>query len=90
MNESSRTLEENFTHTVKDTTARLSKVPDNVIKEQEWFCVGDPERQNTAPPPTDYYKHPPPTKSEGNTETTAMLECIRQLQLTLKETHTAE
>ena len=35
--------------------------------------------------PTECYKHPPPTKPEGNTETAAMLECIRQLQLTLKE-----
>ena len=84
-NENSRTLEENFTHTVKDTKTRLRKAPDNVIKEQQWFCVGDPERQNMAPPPTEYNKHPPPTKTEGNTETAAMLECIRQLQLTLKE-----
>ena len=29
--------------------------------------------------------HPPPTRSEGNAETAAMLDCIRQLQLTLKE-----
>ena len=84
-NESLRTLEENFTHTVKDTTAQLRKIPDNIIKEQQRFYVGDLERQNMAPPPTEYYKHPPPTKPEGNTETAAMLECIRQLQLTLKE-----
>ena len=32
-NENSRTLEENFTRTVKDTTTRLRKAPDNVIKE---------------------------------------------------------
>ena len=87
MNENSRTLEENFTCTVKDTTTRLRTAPDNVIKEQQRFWLGDPEKQygNMAPPPTEYYQHPPPTKTEGNTETAAMLECIRQLQLTLKE-----
>ena len=31
------------------------------------------------------YNHPPPTRTEGNTETAAMLDCIRQIQLTLKE-----
>ena len=80
-----RTLQENFMHTVKDTTAQFTKIPDNVIKEQQQFYVGEPERQIMAPPPPEYYRHPPPTKPEGNTETTAMLECIRQLQLTLKE-----
>ena len=85
MNESSRTLEENFTHIAKDVTAPRRTAPDNVIKEQQRFCVGDPERQNMAPLPPEYYKHPPPTKPEGNMETAAMLECIRQLQLTLKE-----
>ena len=81
--ESSRTPQENFTHTVKDTTPQSTKIPDNVIKEQQQFYVGELERQIMAPP--QYYKHPPPTKPEGNTETTAMLECIHQLQLTLKE-----
>ena len=76
MNESSKTLDENFTHTVKDTTALPRKTPDNVVKEQRRSYVGGPERQNMALPLTEYYKHPPPTRPEGNTETAAILECI--------------
>ena len=84
-NESSKTLEENFTHMVEDTAAPPRRASDNIIKEQQRFYVGNPERQNMAPPPTECYKHPPPTRPEENTETAAMLECIRQLQLTIKE-----
>ena len=43
-NDSSKTLDENFTHTVKDTTAPPRKTPDNVVKEQRRFYVGGPER----------------------------------------------
>ena len=85
MNESSKTSEENFPHMGEDIAASPRRASDNVIKEQQRFYVGDPERQNMAPPPTECYKHPPPTRPEGNTETAVMLECICQLQLTLKE-----
>ena len=65
---------------------RLRGGPDTrTIKEQQRFHAEGPEVQNTAPPPTEHYNHPPPTRSEGNTETAAMLDCIHQLQLTLKE-----
>ena len=85
-NEGLKTLEEPFTHIVEDTKVPPGRVPDKItIKEQQRFHAEGPEVQNTAPPPTERYNHPPPTRSEGNTETTAMLECICQLQLTLKE-----
>ena len=37
------------------------------------------------PPTTERYSHPPPTRTEGSAETAALLDCIRQLQLTLKK-----
>ena len=43
-----------------------------------------------APPTTERYSQPPPTITEGSTETAAMLDCICQLQLTLKENVLAE
>ena len=86
MNEGSKTLERTFTHIVEDTEMQLRRVPDNiVVKEQQRFHAEGPEVLNMAPPPTEHYNHPPPTRSEGNSDTAAMLECIRQLQLTLKE-----
>ena len=86
MNEGLKTLEEPFTHIGEDTKVQLGRGLDKrTIKEQQRFHTEGPDVQNTAPPPTECYNHPPPTGSEGNTETTAMLECIRQLQLTLKE-----
>ena len=85
-NESLKTLEEPFTHIREDTEVTPRGGPDKrTIKEQQRSHAEGPEVQNTAPPPTEHYNHPPPTRSEGNTETAAMLECICQLQLTLKE-----
>ena len=86
MNEGSKTLEEPFTHIRENAEVRPRGGPNTrMIKEQQKFHAEGPEVQNTAPPPTEHYNHPPPTRSEGNTETAAMLECIRQLQLMLKE-----
>ena len=85
-NEGLKALEEPFTHIVEDTKVSPGRVPNKItIKEQQRFHTEGPEVENTAPPPMGRYNHPPPTRSEGNTETTAMLECIHQLQLTLKE-----
>ena len=81
MNEASKALEEPVIH---ERGPRGG--PDmRVIKDQQRFHAEGPEVQNTAPPTTEHYNHPPPTKMEGNSETAAMLDCIRQLQLTLKE-----
>ena len=86
MNEGSKTLEEPFKHIGEDTEVTPRGGPDKrTIKEQQRFHTEGPEVQNTAPPPMERYNHPPPTRSEVNTETAAMLECIHQLQLTLKE-----
>ena len=85
-NEGSKTLEEPFTHIRKDTEVMPRGGPNKrTIKEQQRFHAEGPEVQNTAPPPMERYNHPPPTRSEGNTETAALLDCICQLQLTLKE-----
>ena len=85
-NEVSKTLEEPLMNISRDTEVRLRGGPDTrVIKDQQRFHAEGPEVQNTAPPTTECYNHPPPTRTEGNTETAAMLDCIRQLQLTLKE-----
>ena len=85
-NEISKTLEEPLMYVSKDTEVRPRGGPDTrVIKDQQRFHAEGPEVQNTAPPTTECYNQPPPTRTEGNTETAAMLDCIRQLQLTLKE-----
>ena len=85
-NEDSKTLEEPFTHIGEDAEMTPRGGPNKrTFKEQQRFYAEGPEVQNTAPPPTEHYNHPPPTRSEGNTETAAVLECICQLQLTLKE-----
>ena len=57
----------------------------NTIEDQQRFHAEGPEVQNMAQPTTECYSHPPPTRTEGSAETAAMLDCIRQLQLTLKE-----
>ena len=56
-----------------------------VIEDQQRFHVGNPEIQNMTPPMGGHYSLPPPTRTGGDAETAAMLECICQLQLTLKE-----
>ena len=38
-----------------------------------------------APPQTYNFNHPPPNPPASNNETTTMLECMRQLQLTLQQ-----
>ena len=86
MNEGSQPYKGTFTRIVEDTKMQPRKVPNNiVVKEQQRSHAEGPEVQNMTPPQTEHYNHQPPTRSEGNTETTAMLECICQLQLTLKE-----
>ena len=41
--------------------------------------------QNMSPPPTYNPSYPPPNRYSGNQETAAMLDCIRQLQLTVQQ-----
>ena len=85
-NKISKTLEEPLMHIRKDTEVRPRGGPNTrVIKDQQRFHSEGPEVQNTAPPTTECYNHSPPTRTEGSTETAAMLDYIHQLQLTLKE-----
>ena len=73
-------------HLKKDTEVRLKAGPNTkVIEDRQGFHAEGPEVQNMAPPTTEHYSHPPPTRTEGSRETAAMLDCICQLQLTLKE-----
>ena len=43
------------------------------------------EAQNMSPPQTYNLNHPPPARPIGNQETSAMLDCIRQLQLIIQQ-----
>ena len=86
MNEGSKTLEEPSMYIRENAEVTLGGGPNRrAIKEQQRFHAEGPKVQNTKPPPTDGYNHPPPIRLEGNTKTAAMLDCITQLQLTLKE-----
>ena len=82
MNWTSKNSEESLMQERKGTEVRLKTgLNIRIIEDQQRFYAEGPEVQNT----TECYSHPPPTRTEGIAETTAMLDCIRQLQLTLKE-----
>ena len=49
------------------------------------FYEQEMEAQNRSPPPTYNPNYPPPNRYSGYQETTAMLDCIRQLQLTMQQ-----
>ena len=53
--------------------------------EPRRFYGEEAEVQNMSPPPTYNLNYPPPTRHSGNQETAAMLDCIRQLQLTVQQ-----
>ena len=48
------------------------------------FYEQEMEAQNMSPPPTYHPNYPPPNRYSGYQETTAMLDCIHQLQLTMQ------
>ena len=53
--------------------------------EPRRFYEQEAEAQNMSPPPTYNPNYPPPNRYSGNQETAVMLECIRQLQLTVQQ-----
>ena len=53
--------------------------------EPKKFYEQEMEAQNMSPPPTYNPNYPPPNRYSGYQETTAMLDCIRQLQLTMQQ-----
>ena len=55
----------------------------HVIVEQRRYYAEEEEVQNMSPPTTHNLNYPSPVRATGNSETTAMLDCICQLQLTL-------
>ena len=85
-NQISKNSEESLICAKEDTEVRLKAgLNTKIIEDQQRFYAEEPEVQNTVPPTTERYNHPPPTGLEGGAETAAMLDCIHQLQLTLKE-----
>ena len=58
---------------------------EQVIEEAKIYYSERGEIQNMSPPPTQNLNHPPPTRYEGNSETSMMLDCIHQLQLTVQQ-----
>ena len=85
INQTLKTSGKSLMHIKKEHIEVRPKVGPNTIEDRRRFHVEGPEIQNTVPPTTERYSHPPPTRTEGSAETAAMLDCIRQLQLTLKE-----
>ena len=59
--------------------------PRTTITEVKQYDSEEGETQNMSPPPTVNFNCPPPTRYEGSSETSTMLDCIRQLQLTLQQ-----
>ena len=57
----------------------------HVIVEWRRYYAEEEEVQNMSPPTTHNLNYPPPVRPTGNSETTAMLDCIHQLQLTLQQ-----
>ena len=53
--------------------------------EPRGFHGEEAEVQNMSPPPTYNPNYPPPARYSGNQDTAAMLDCIRQLQLTVQQ-----
>ena len=53
--------------------------------EPRRFYEQEMEAQNMSPPPTYNPNYPPPNRYSGYQETTAMLDCIHQLQLTMQQ-----
>ena len=59
--------------------------PRTAITEVKQYHSEEGEAQNMSPPPTVNLNCPPPTRYEGSSETSTMLDCIRQLQLKLQQ-----
>ena len=57
----------------------------NTITEAKQYHSEEGKTQNMSPPPTVNLNYPPPTRYESSQETSTMLDCICQLQLTLQQ-----
>ena len=68
-------------HVNQDTRAE-SKTS---ITEAKRYHAEEDEKQNMSPPPAVNLTCPPPTRYDGSLEASTMLDCIRQLQLTLQQ-----
>ena len=78
--------EESLVHPKENTGVRLQvRLNTQVMKDPKRYHTEEAEVQNTAPPTTENHSHPPPMRQGENLKTTVMLDCIRQLQLTLQQ-----
>ena len=59
--------------------------PRATTTEAKQYHSEEGEVQNMSPPPAVNLNYPPPTRNEGSSETSTMLDCICQLQLTLQQ-----
>ena len=69
-------------------TRYLDKDQKNITQakaEPRRFYEQKAEVQNMSPPPTYNPNYLPPNRYSGNQDTVAMLDCIRQLQLTVQQ-----
>ena len=69
----------------QESKAKETGINTSVIEELQRYHSEEAETQYMAPPPTHNFNYPPLVRSMGNSETSAMLDCIRQLQLTLQQ-----
>ena len=72
----------------EEETRHLDKDRNNITEakaEPRRFNEQEMEAQNMSPPPTYNPNYLPPNRYSGYQEMTAMLDCIRQLQLTMQQ-----
>ena len=72
----------------EEESRHLDKDRKNVTEaktEPRRFYEQEAEAQNMSPPPTYNPNYPPQNRYSGNQEMAAMLDCIRQLQLTVQQ-----
>ena len=83
---------------MRDTQKTFSEIsPNKTQNENQWdkkeqvkqdaihYHLEEGEKQNMSPPSTVNLNYPPPARYAGNLETSTMLDCIHQLQLTLQQ-----
>ena len=62
-----------------------NRVEAKTIQEPMKYHSEEAEAQNMAPPQRYNFNYPPPMRPTENQETSAMLDCIHQLQLTIQQ-----
>ena len=79
------TSKEDINSNEKINTTTESNKNTHVIVEPKRYHAEEGLTQNMAPPPVHNFSYPTPVRPTQTSETTAMLDCIHQLQLTLQQ-----